>query len=91
MADLFLPSQAPLPDTAQGRHMIEALDALVLHARSKRSRAWQEMGEMMGLFQNCIRAEAARADRAESAVAFYEANTNIRPPSASEPVGKGEG
>lgn len=78
-ADLFPPSQEALPETAQGRHMIEALDAMILHGQSKRGREWREMAEMMHLFQNCIRAEAARADRAEAKVAFYEANTNIRP------------
>lgn len=79
MSDLFMPSQAPLPDTATGRHMIEHLDALILHGQAKKGKSWREMAGMIHLFQNCIRAEAARADRAEAKVAFYEANTNIRP------------
>lgn len=83
-ADLFPPSQRPLPETASGRHMIEGLDALILHNQSKRGRVWKEMGEIMSLFQNCVRAEANRADRAEAKVVFYEANTNIRPPAPVE-------
>lgn len=89
MADLFPPSEDALPDTASGRHMVPALDALVLHAQTKRGKAWKEMGQMMHLFQNCIRAEAARADRAEAVVAFYEANTNIRPDPARQPLQEG--
>lgn len=84
MGSLFQPSQQPLPEAAQGRHMIEALDALILHGQSKRGKQWREMAGMMHLFQNCIRAETARADRAEAQVAFYEANTNIRPPTTTQ-------
>jgi hypothetical protein len=81
--DLFPPSQQPLREGASGRHMIEGLDALILHGQAKRSRAWRDQAGMIHLFQNCIRAEADRADRAEAKVAFYEANTNIRPPERS--------
>lgn len=85
MGDLFPPSQRPLVDGATGRHMIEALDALILHGQAKKGKQWREMAGMIQLFQTCIRAEAARADRAEAKVAFYEANTNIRPPEPQPP------
>lgn len=84
MGELFQPSQRPLPEAAQGRHMIEALDALILHGQAKKGKQWREMAGMIQLLQNCIRAEAARADRAEAQVAFYEASTNIRPPTITQ-------
>jgi hypothetical protein len=82
MIDLSPPSHQPMPEIASGRHMIEPLDAMILHGRAKKGREWRDQAETLHLLQNCIRAEAARADRAEGKVAFYEANTNLRPPEA---------
>lgn len=83
--DLFMQDRKPLPENAQGRHMLPGLDALIAFNRSKRGRQWQDMASMLETFRCCIQAEANRADRAEAKVAFYEANTNIRPPETQPP------
>jgi hypothetical protein len=78
--DLFPKQHEPLPEGATGMHMVPGLDALIAMNRSRRGREARDMADIFETMRACILAEAARADRAEAKVAFYERLTNERAP-----------